>query len=126
MNPIGNIVWFVFGGWLLFLLYFAGSILLCITIIGIPFGIQTFKLAFLSLAPFGSSVVPGARSSGCLYLIMNIIWIFTVGIEIAVLHIVLGVLFGITIIGIPLARQHFKLAFLGFIPFGNDIVPGRV
>lgn len=119
---LGNLIWIIFGGFIIFLLYLFGSFLLFITIIGIPFGIQTLKLAFLSLAPFGKDVIPGERSGGCLYIVMNVIWILAAGIEIAIIHAVLALLFAITIIGIPFAAQHIKLAYLALAPFGNDIV----
>ena len=122
MNSIGNLLWIILGGFIIFIMYLLGSLLLFVSIIGIPFGVQTMKMAVLSLMPFGKDVVPGERSSGCLYLLMNIIWILVAGIEIAIVHIVLALLFAITIIGIPFARQHIKLAALAFIPFGNDIV----
>ena len=121
MDSLGNLLWIVFGGFILFLIYLFGSLLLMITIVGIPFGVQTMKLAFLAFMPFGKTVRPGERASGCLYVIMNVIWIVTVGIELAVLHLVLAVICAITIIGIPFARQHIKLASLAIIPFGHDI-----
>ena len=93
-----------------------------ITIVGIPFGIQTLKLAVLSLAPFGKDVKQGERAGGCLYLLMNVIWLLFAGIEIAIVHAVLALLFAVTIIGIPFAAQHIKLAYLALVPFGNDIV----
>lgn len=93
-----------------------------ITIVGIPFGIQTMKLAVFALWPFGSKVVDAESSSGCLSSIMNIIWILIGGIWIALSHLVFGILFAITIIGIPFAKQHFKLAGLALTPFGKDIV----
>ena len=122
MNAIGNLLWIIFGGFILFLMYLFGSLILFITIVGIPFGVQTMKLAFLSLMPFGKDVQPGERAGGCLYIIMNVIWILVAGIEIAIVHAVLAVLFAITIIGIPFAVQHLKLAYLALVPFGNDIV----
>ncbi|MCK5210357.1 MAG: YccF domain-containing protein [Cyclobacteriaceae bacterium] len=122
MNILGNLIWIIFGGFIIFLLYLFGSFLLFITIVGIPFGIQTLKLAILSLAPFGKDVIPGERSGGCLYIVMNIIWILIAGIEIAIIHAILAFLFAITIIGIPFAAQHIKLAYLALVPFGNDIV----
>ena len=122
MNILGNLIWIIFGGFIIFLLYLFGSFLLFITIVGIPFGIQTLKLAILSLAPFGKDVIPGERSGGCLNIVMNIIWILIAGIEIAIIHAILAFLFAITIIGIPFAAQHIKLAYLALVPFGNDIV----
>lgn len=94
-----------------------------LTIIGIPFGIQTLKIARLVLWPFGKKIVTHERSNGCLYMVFNIIWILTGGIWIALTHMLFGVLFYITIIGIPFGRQHFKLASLALTPFGKDIVP---
>ena len=122
MNGIGNLLWIIFGGFIIFLMYLFGSLVLMVTIIGIPFGVQTLKLAVLSLMPFGKEVKQGARASGCLYLLMNVIWLLFAGIEIAIVHVVLALLFAITIIGIPFASQHLKLAYLALVPFGNDIV----
>ena len=122
MRLLGNIIWLVFGGIIISLEYFIASIVLIITIIGIPFGIQTLKLAVFALWPFGRKVVESKSSSGCLSTIMNIIWILIGGIWIALSHLVFGIIFAITIIGIPFAKQHFKLAGLALTPFGKDIV----
>jgi len=121
MNALGNILWIIFGGFIIFLIYLVGSIVLFVTIIGIPFGIQSLKMAMLALMPFGKEVNPGERSSGFLYIVMNVIWIIVAGVEIALLHIFFALLCAITIIEIPFARQHLKLAYLGLVPFGNDI-----
>jgi len=122
MRFLGNIIWLVFGGIIIFAEYLISSLLLMATIIGIPFGIQTLKLAILALWPFGSEIriIPG--NSGCISTLMNIIWIFIGGIWIAITHLVFGVLFAITIVGIPFALQHFKLARLALTPFGKEIV----
>ncbi len=122
MNAIGNLLWIIFGGFIVFLIYLFGSLILFITIIGIPFGIQTLKMASFALLPFGRQVSPGERMSGCLHIIMNIIWILVAGVEIAVTHLILALLCAITIIGIPFAKKHVELAMLGLIPFGHDIV----
>ncbi|MEN8248718.1 MAG: YccF domain-containing protein [Bacteroidota bacterium] len=122
MNTLGNVIWIVLGGFIIFILYLFGSIILMITIVGIPFGIQTLKMANLALFPFGREAVQSNRSGGCLHIIMNIIWILVAGIEIAITHLVLALLFAITIVGIPFAIQHLKLAYLGLVPFGMDIV----
>jgi uncharacterized membrane protein YccF (DUF307 family) len=122
MNTIGNLLWIILGGFIIFLFYLIGSIILMITIIGIPFGIQTLKMANLALFPFGREAVPTERSGGCLQVIMNIIWILVAGIEIAISHLVLALIFAITIVGIPFAMQHLKMAYLGLVPFGMDIV----
>ena len=122
MNAIGNLLWIIFGGFIIFLMYLFGSLILMITIVGIPFGLQTLKLAVLSLLPFGKDVRQGERAGGCLYLLMNVIWLLFAGIEIAIVHAVLALLFAVTIIGIPFAAQHIKLAYMALVPFGNDIV----
>ena len=93
-----------------------------ITIIGIPFGMQTLKMASLALWPFGKTVRSGERSGGCLYILMNVLWILLGGIWICLSHLAFGVVLCITIIGIPLGLQHFKLAGLALTPFGKDII----
>ena len=122
MNAIGNLLWIILGGFLIFIFYVIGSIILMITIIGIPFGIQTLKMANLALFPFGREAVQTERSGGCLQVIMNIIWLLFAGVEIAILHLMLALIFTITIIGIPFAVQHLKLSYLALVPFGMDIV----
>jgi uncharacterized membrane protein YccF (DUF307 family) len=122
MKVLGNIIWLIFGGPITALEYLISSILMMITIVGIPFGIQTLKLAGLTLWPFGKKVVTHERSNGCLYIIFNVIWILVGGIWISLTHVLFGVLLFITIIGIPFAKQHFKLASLALTPFGKDIV----
>ena len=121
MNLLLNIIWLIFGGFLLVLGYLLGALLLCITIIGIPFGIQCFKLAGLALAPFGREVREKEPPSGCLAVIMNIIWIILPGLELAVAHLVLALIFAITIIGLPLAAQHLKMTRLALLPFGFEV-----
>ena len=121
MSIIGNIIWIIFGGLIIFLMYVVASILLCITIIGIPFGVQTLKLSMLALVPFGKEVVNKPNEPGCLSTIMNIIWILVGGLCISLTHFAFGLLLAITIIGIPFALQHFKLGILAFTPFGKEI-----
>ena len=123
MNLLLNIIWLIFGGFILVLGYLLGALLLCITIIGIPFGIQCFKLAGLALAPFGREVREKEPPSGCLAVIMNIIWIILPGLELAVLHLILALVFAITIIGLPIAAQHLKMTRLALIPFGFEVRP---
>lgn len=122
MRFLGNIIWLIFGGLITAIEYFVASLVLMITIIGIPFGIQTLKLGMLALWPFGSEVRETRSAGGCLYTIMNILWILTGGIWIALTHLGFGILLAITIIGIPFARQHFKLAGLALTPFGKEII----
>jgi uncharacterized membrane protein YccF (DUF307 family) len=122
MNILGNILWLLFGGIIIALEYFISSIILIISIIGIPFGLQTLKLGILALWPFGKEIQYREQTHGCLTTIMNVIWILIGGIWISLTHLIFGVLFGITIIGIPFALQHFKLAALALTPFGREIV----
>ncbi len=123
MSVLGNIMWIIFGGGIvLFLEYMASALALCCTIIGIPFGIQCMKIAVLSLVPFGKEVRNVEKSTGCLSTLMNIIWILIGGLWIAITHFLFALVLAITIIGIPFARQHIKLAAIAFAPFGKEIV----
>ena len=122
MNILLNILWLVCGGFLICIEYIISSLLLMITIIGIPFGVQTLKLAVLALCPFGRQVRSGSSDGGCLSVLMNVIWILVGGIWISLSHVVFGVLLCITVIGIPFGLQHFKLAGLALTPFGKEIV----
>ncbi|MDI3526208.1 MAG: hypothetical protein PWR03_391 [Tenuifilum sp.] len=119
MRILGNIIWLIFGGIVIALEYFISSFILIITIIGIPFGLQTLKLGILALWPFGTEIKSNPNSTGCLSTIMNILWILVGGIWISLSHLLFGILLAITIIGIPFAKQHFKLASLALTPFGK-------
>lgn len=121
MNILLNIIWFVFGGVMIAIEYAISSVLMMLTIIGIPFGLQTLKLAVVALWPFGTKIVDGGWPSGCLSGLMNVIWWFVGGIPIALTHLGWGLLFSITIIGLPFGLQHFKLMRLALFPFGNSI-----
>ena len=128
MTFLGNILFFIFGGFVIFFGYLLGGIVLCLTIIGIPFGIQCFKLAGGVLAPFGREVRETEPPGGTLALIMNIIWIILPGLELAIMHLFLAAFFALTIVGIPLAAQHIKLLPLALLPFGRvvrDMETGR-
>ncbi len=121
MNFLLNIIWVVFGGLMIAIEYIISSVALMITIIGIPFGLQTIKLAQVAIWPFGTDVVSDGFPSGCVAGIMNIIWWFVGGIPIALTHLGWGLLFCITIIGIPFGKQHFKLMKLALFPFGKSL-----
>ena len=107
MKFLGNIIWLICGGLLTAVEYLISSLLLMITIIGIPFGCR---------------VTDNGNSGGCLCLVMNVIWIFIGGFWICLTHLFFGLLLCITIIGIPFGRQHFKMAALALSPFGKNIV----
>ena len=121
MSILGNILWILLGGLIIFFEYLVACALLCLTIIGIPFGIQVLKLSFLALVPFGKKVVPKESYSGCLNIVMNIVWIIIGGIWISLTHLVFALLCAITIIGLPFAKQHIKLASLALTPFGKEV-----
>jgi len=121
MNLILNLVWLVLGGFIVAIAYLLGAVLLCITIIGIPFGIQCFKLAGLALWPFGQEIRDKKSPGGAVAVIMNIIWIILPGLELAIFHLILALLFAITIIGLPIAVQHLKMTRLAILPFGFEV-----
>jgi len=121
MKFLGNLLWLVLGGLIVALYYYLMGLFFCITIIGIPFGVQLFKIGTFALWPFGHEVTSGPNDSGCLAIIMNVIWIIFGGVEIALTHLTFGVICCITIIGIPFGLQHFKMALLALVPFGKTI-----
>lgn len=121
MKFIGNILWLVLGGLLVALYYWLVGLLFCITIIGIPFGLQLIKLGSFALWPFGREIQSDVNDGGCLSILMNVIWILVGGVEIAMIHLAFGVFCCITIIGIPFGIQHFKMALLALVPFGKKI-----
>ena len=125
MSLLLNILWFVFGGFIVSLAYILGGLLLCFTIIGIPFGIQCFKLSLLGLAPFGREIREKEPPGGAVAVIMNIIWIILPGLELALIHLFLALFFAITIIGIPFALQHLKMTRLAILPFGFRVTEKR-
>ena len=122
MGCFMNVLWLVLGGIITALEYVVSSLLLMVTIVGIPLGMQTLKLAGLALWPFGKTVRTAERAGGCLHILMNALWILLGGIWIALSHLVFGAILCITVIGIPFGLQHFKLAGLALTPFGKDIV----
>jgi len=120
VSAIGNTLWVILGGGaILFVLYLFGGVILCLTIIGIPFGVQCIKLSLLALLPFGKEVISTKSASGCVSTTLNIVWIIVAGLAIALVHAVIGLLCAITVIGIPFAKQHLKLAAFALTPFGR-------
>ena len=118
MSTFGNILWFFLGGFIVAGLYFISGLLLCVTIIGIPFGVQLIRIAGVALSPFGRSVEL-MQNTGCLSVAFNLLWIVLGWWEIALVHMVLAVIFAITIIGIPFAKAHWRLMIMSFLPFGS-------
>ncbi|MDR2278490.1 MAG: YccF domain-containing protein [Vagococcus sp.] len=119
MNFLGNLIWLIFGGLTGAISWFLAGCLWCVTIIGIPVGLQCFKIAGLSLWPFGKQVV---YSNSSMSLLVNIIWLIISGLPLAIGHFISGLFLCITIIGIPFGRQSFKLAQLALMPFGARVV----
>jgi len=120
MSILGNIIWLIFGGLLAGLGYILGGIVLCLTIVGIPFGTQTIKIGLATFAPFGKEVRELENANSVGRVIFNMIWILLFGWEIAIAHLVHGIILAITIIGLPFAKQHFKLIPLALLPFGRE------
>ena len=118
MNLLLNLLWFLLGGFVIFFAYLLGGVLLCLTIIGIPFGIQCFKLSILGLAPFGTEIRETDPPGGAIAILMNVIWLVFFGLELALWHLVVALILGITLIGLPFATQHLKLTRLALLPFG--------
>ncbi|MEM6446060.1 MAG: YccF domain-containing protein [Cyanobacteria bacterium P01_D01_bin.123] len=124
MTFLANVLWVIFGGLILALEYWIGGLLLCLTIVGIPFGLQAFKLGSFAFLPFGKRLRdrPAPGLGGAVQLVLNILWLVLIGLPIALTHIAAAVGCAITIIGIPFAIQHFKMVPLALLPFGKDWV----
>lgn len=121
MSCLGNLIWLVFGGFFAGLGYIIGGVVLCLTIIGIPFGVQSIKLGIATFAPFGLEIIDHGSGSDIVSIVFNIIWVLLFGWEIAVAHLTGALLLAITIIGLPFAAQHIKLIPLALFPFGKEL-----
>jgi uncharacterized membrane protein YccF (DUF307 family) len=124
MSLLGNIIWLICGGLVSGLGHILAGIILCLTVIGVPFGLQEIKIGIATFAPFGTELVEYPDANSPLRLLLNLIWIVVIGWAIALHHLMWAVLLGITIIGIPFALQHLKLIPLALLPFGRDLVRG--
>ena len=123
MNFLGNLVWLILGGLITAFMYWIAGLMMCVTIIGIPFGVQLLKIGMLALWPFGHELVPkSGNSAGCTSVIFNVLWILLGWWEVALTHITFGLILCCTIVGIPWGLQHFKLALASALPFGKEIV----
>jgi len=121
MSLLGNILWLIFGGLLTGLGYILGGALLCLSIVGIPFGLQCIRLGRATLMPFGKEVVPAGGHYGVLKIVFDVLWIVLFGWEIAVAHLIHAGILAVTIIGIPFAVQHVKLVPVALLPFRHDL-----
>ena len=129
MSTLGNVVWLVFGGLIAALGYIMqtkrttiGGLLLCITIVGIPFGMQSMKIGVATLTPFGKEVVEVKQANSALRILFNLLWLVLFGWEIALAHLLSALILTVTIVGIPFAKQHVKLIPLSLFPFGRNLL----
>ena len=121
MSCLGNIIWLIAGGFLAGLGYILGGLLLCLTIIGIPFGLQSIKIGIANFAPFGKEIVETSDPWRATNLVMNLVWLILFGWGITLIHLTSALILTLTIIGIPFAKQHLKLIPLALLPFGRDL-----
>ncbi len=122
MSLLGNILWLIFGGFFAGMFYLVGGLLICLTVVGIPFGLQAIKLGFATFCPFGKTVREvGPNANSPLRIVFNLIWIVLCGWEMAVNHLIFAAVLTVTVIGIPFAIQHIKLIPLSLMPFGRDL-----
>ncbi|HXV63527.1 MAG TPA: YccF domain-containing protein [Vicinamibacteria bacterium] len=121
MSLLGNILWLIFGGLIAGVGYILGGLVVCLTIVGIPFGVQAMKIGVATFAPFGKNVVESTDANSPLRIVLNVVWLLIIGWEIALAHAVSALVLAITIIGIPFALQHLKLIPLALLPFGRDL-----
>ncbi|MFV0507440.1 MAG: YccF domain-containing protein [Bacteroidales bacterium] len=122
MDLLLNLIWLIFGGLTTSIAYFLSGVGMCLTIIGIPWGLQCFKLAAIALWPFGAEVRRKEEFNGCLYLLLTLIWFIIGAIPIIINHLFWGLVLCLTIIGIPWGLQHFKMMRIALFPFGREIV----
>jgi uncharacterized membrane protein YccF (DUF307 family) len=121
MSLLGNLIWLLCGGLFAAIGYLVSGLSLCVTIVGIPFGIQTMKIGIATLAPFGKRVVELPHANSTLRIVFNVIWIVLFGWELLVGHLVLALVLTLTVVGIPFAKQHIKLLPIALLPFGREL-----
>jgi uncharacterized membrane protein YccF (DUF307 family) len=123
MKTILNLIWFIFGGFVLAVGYFLAGLVCCALIITIPWGIASFRIASYALWPFGRTVVDRRGRVGAASTLGNVIWLLVAGIWIAIGHVATAIAMASTIIGIPLAIANIKLIPVSLMPLGKEIVP---
>jgi uncharacterized membrane protein YccF (DUF307 family) len=121
MTLVANLLWLVLGGFIVALGYLVGGLALCLTLVGIPFGLQSMRLGLATLAPFGKSVQPSGHAGRPLQVVFDVLWLLVFGWPIAAAHLVSATLLAITLIGIPFAWQHVKLIPVALFPFGREL-----
>jgi len=126
MSLIGNILWILFGGGIVICIeYIIGGLILCMTVVGIPFGLKCIDIGIQSLLPFGKRIVVEPAANGCVTVGLNIVWVLFAGVWIAITHVALAIALAVTIFGIPFAIQHLKLAAISLTPFGKSLEQPR-
>ena len=123
MKTLLNLVWFIFGGFVLALGYFLAGVVCCLLVVTIPWGIASFRIASYALWPFGRTIVDRGGRIGIPSTIGNVIWILVAGLWIAIGHVATAVAMAVTIIGIPLAIANLKMIPVSLMPLGKEIVP---
>ena len=118
MKFLGNLLWFFLGGIILGLGWAIVGLLWCVTIVGIPVGVQCFKFSRLAFFPFGKEIIPGG---GVGSLVLNVLWLVVGGLELAATAAAVGLVYCVTIVGIPFGIQCFKFAELALLPFGARV-----
>lgn len=121
MSLLGNLIWIIFGGFVSWLFYMVAGLALCVTVVGIPFGLMAFRIGFATLAPFGRELVELPHANSPLRIVFNLLWLILFGWEIALSHLFWAVILALTIIGLPFAKQHVKLIPLALLPFGRTL-----
>ena len=121
MSFLGNVLWLIFGGFLAGCGYILAGLALCLTIVGIPFGLMAIRIGFATFAPFGKQVIERPYANSPLRVVFNLIWILLFGWEIAIAHLGSALVCAVTIVGLPFAVQHLKLVPLSLMPFGRDL-----
>ena len=121
MSLLGNLVWLIFGGFIAGMGYILGGLLVCLTVVGIPFGMQAIKLGRATMTPFGKEVVEFEHANSTLRIVFNVAWLLLFGWEIAIAHLGSALFLAITIVGLPFAKQHIKLIPVALFPFGRDL-----
>jgi len=121
MSLFGNLIWLLFGGLLSGLAWIVSGLGLCITIVGIPFGIQAMKIGAATFAPFGKEIRELPDANSALRIIFNLLWLVLFGWELAIAHFIWACILAATIVGLPFAKQHVKLIPLSLLPFGRTL-----
>ena len=121
LRGVANVVWLVVAGWELLLAWWFAGLLVCLTVVGIPFGVQLFKIGLYAAWPFGRSAKVVDPSP--LGTVGNVLWVVLIGWWLALAHVVAAVAVALTIVGIPAAWVNLKLVSIAFMPFGRRVVP---